>query len=736
MRARLHRINWPLWIGGFFALLTLLLAWQGPNLAPFNPMEEHSVMRVDGVLRSPPYPPLRVPGFWLGSDSFGRDLLSRILWGIRPTLMMVTAVATVRLILGLVIGLAAGWFSGRLGRLLENLIGWALALPVLLVALGGISAVGIQRGLLAFIVGLTLNGWAETARLVSEQTRLIKRQTYVEAAQALGASEIHILIVHVLRQIMPLVWMLLAFEISGVLLVSAELGFLGYYIGGGVWIEISDFVAVNVAGLPELGQMLSIALTKLTDPWGLIILGGIVFLLILSFNLLGEGLRLALSPERMRAPRRLFFLRGALGDWLESSAAPAIGGWFETNSLWLSGVVLLGLLLWGGLNWKSSQPAPKATAAAESPNIPGEHLWASERHDAQGTRWTPATGPQNPQILWQVNIPGGLAGGPAVTRKGNILLAGSDRSLQMLNPSGEALWQIQLEHVPIGAPALGSEGQIYLADKDGGLSALDTDGALRWYSPAQSKNPASAGPIVGPDGTIYYTAAHIVQAVSADGKPAWQTLVSRPYLELEPRLSAKGAYLFAKNVALAAQGGYPLDLKGLPLQEMEFSDPAFIVGADGLNYLRNGHGLLRWRMGDAGIEITLTTQWDPAGAVPYYPADAVITPNGWMLLFYSTLWGDTRLVWFDAEGKVLSNILRLPDRGSKLAAVDSASTVYLCNSGFTGKINCAGIAAGADKPAWQINVGVGEDIAGMAVVPGRLYVASREGWFYALGDQP
>jgi ABC-type dipeptide/oligopeptide/nickel transport system permease subunit len=259
IRRRLKRFNWPLAIGSLLVLLLLLLAVKGPDWAPRDPMQENYTLPVNGQIVRPPYPPFEVEGFPLGTDGFGRDILSRLMWAVRPTLILVTTVAVVRLALGIIYGLAVGWSTGLFGRALDSILSLALSIPVLIVALIGIAAVGIERGLIAFIVGLALTGWAETARLVGEQTRTIKNQSYVEAAQAMGASDLRILFNHILRQVAPLVWMLMAFEVSSTLLVVAELGFLGYYIGGGVWIEVTDFNAVNTTGLPELGQMLATA---------------------------------------------------------------------------------------------------------------------------------------------------------------------------------------------------------------------------------------------------------------------------------------------------------------------------------------------------------------------------------------------------------------------------------------------------------------------------------------------
>jgi len=117
---RLRRINWPLVIGSLLILIVAFLAVAGPSLAPRDPLEEHWVIQVDGQWIRRPFPAF-TPGYPLGSDGVGRDLLSWLLWGVRPTLVMVIVVASVRLALGMTIGLAAGWSMGRVGRTLDAL---------------------------------------------------------------------------------------------------------------------------------------------------------------------------------------------------------------------------------------------------------------------------------------------------------------------------------------------------------------------------------------------------------------------------------------------------------------------------------------------------------------------------------------------------------------------------------------------------------------------------------------
>jgi peptide/nickel transport system permease protein len=227
-----QRLNYQLIVGSLVVILVILVAFFGPRLAPHDPMQEHFIIQEGNNWLRPPFRAFQVPGFILGSDQFGRDMLSRILYAVRPTLTLVSIVAVVRLILGILIGLVGGWSTGRLGRVLDGLISAALTIPILLVALGAITVLGAEAGLLAFIVGLSINGWGETARIVLEQTRLIRGQLFIESARSLGASSFQIITRHILRQVMPMVWMLFAFEISSTMMVTAGLGFLGYYIGG------------------------------------------------------------------------------------------------------------------------------------------------------------------------------------------------------------------------------------------------------------------------------------------------------------------------------------------------------------------------------------------------------------------------------------------------------------------------------------------------------------------------
>ena len=314
-KARVRR-NHPLIAGGLLLALIIFLAVFGPLLAPRDPREQNLVIRVDDQWLTPPYRAF-TPGFALGSDSLGRDLFSWLLWAVRPTMGVIGVVATLRMLLGTTIGLIAGWSERAPGHLADAMIAAALAAPTLIVALIVITAVGFRLGVWAFVAGLAATGWADTAQMVRARVRLVKRQEAIEAARALGSSGAQILVLHVMPQVMPLIWSLLAFEVSSTLTTAAGLGFLGYYMGGAVFAEVDDFVYQRISEMPELGQMLATAWLVLDEPWAMVAAGSVVFLIVLTFTLLGEGLQLRLvyTPGGHRA----------LYKWLAGNVMP----WFS-----------------------------------------------------------------------------------------------------------------------------------------------------------------------------------------------------------------------------------------------------------------------------------------------------------------------------------------------------------------------------------------------------------------------
>jgi peptide/nickel transport system permease protein len=728
----IKRLNWYLIFGVMLVLFMISIAIFGPALAPQDPMKENYALTAYGIMHTPPYGVMEAPGYVLGTDRFGRDLLSRILWGVRPTLIMVITVAGIRLLIGVVLGMITGWQEGRKGRILDSVLSAALSIPVLIAAIAGIFIVGIDKGLWAFLIGLGLTGWAESARMVSEQTRAIKHQVFVEAARALGASDRRVLYVHVLRQIMSMVWMLLAFEISSTLLVSAELGFLGYYIGGGIWIEITDFAVVNAEGLPELGQMLASSLVKITDPSALIVVGSVVCAGVLGFNLLGEGLRLQLSQERLRGGRRFGILPVAFEEWLDVRVLHPISIWMEVNRRFVwSAIVLLILGAGGWMIFKTVyfRPIVPETTSFE---VQGGHLWSGERYDAFGTLWVPSSMETEPQFLWKVPIPGGPSGKPVVNKDGTVIVAGLEKVLIAIDPNGNILWQTPLNEVPVGTPALDAGGQIYLADNKGGVTALDPTGNLLWRTQASNGRNATSGPVLDDKGNIYLTIIDEVAALSPQGELMWRTKAADVYLEEAPRLSSDQSMVFLKNSAIKTGNGARVSVTIGNPQEYLFSDPSYFTGADGKDYYRLGHEIIGWRLNGENLETDEGITWQYNTYVLFTPYEQGVTPNKLYWMYYATSYADGRMVWLDGQSRVVGNY-RFTFSNSKLIAIGEKDEAYICSS--TGaRVVCINIPPGVDTPAWTVYI---EDapsaLLGGVFVPGRIYISLDKNGIYAIG---
>ena len=730
-----RRWNWPLILGSLIVSAFIILAILGPNIAPQDPMQENYALRIEGRIVRPPYPTFTLPGYPLGTDRFGRDLFSRILWGVRPTMTLVLTVAFVRLFLGYVLGLMTGWSRGFIGKFLEGLLSISLSIPVLIVALMGITAIGIRKGLVAFIFGLALTGWAETARFISTQTRIIKNQSYIEAARSLGASDFGLLANHIVRQVAPLLGMLFAFEISSTLFVVAELGFLGYFIGGGAWIEVSDFELVNAISLPELGQMLSNALVTLVKPAVLVVVGSVIFLAILGFNLLGEGLRLRLSKPEAAGHKWYSFIGGNLRSRLEKRYPRSWTDWVEANGLvvGIAGAVLL--VVGGWSTWWLSKPTQVSSLEQVQVVVPGGHYWATERQDAQGSRWTPFQGPVSSTVLWEYQVVGSerpLSSGPAVDADGTVYLPTMNRELIALSSSGVELWRAELPSEPVGAPALGASGEIYITDQEGNLTVISPEGEILWRYESESGREATSGPLVSSDGMVYYTRVDNIQAVSPGGEPAWRSIASDVYEEKPPLLSAGESYIFLSDSALSAANGLPLNLTGIPVDELLFTSPAFFVGADQQTYFRSGHTVYAWRLTETGLELDPARTWSYEGNVVLTPMDQGVTPEGFLWLFYSDQYSDTRIVWIDLDGKKMSEV-RLPDRQSKMIGVDKNLTSYLCSNNFTYGVNCVAYEIGESDPLWVLNLGDEINVVGGALAPGRMYISMDSGRLVAIG---
>jgi glutathione transport system permease protein len=258
-------------IGLALTCFFVLMAIVGPLVSPYNPAQPDYLSVNAGISSA----------HWLGTDNFGRDILSRVLVGARYSLGIGVAAALLSALIGSIWGLLSGYLGGWVGTLSMRVVDIMLAFPGLLLAIGIIAIAG--PGLDNVILAVTIFGIPIFARLVRGSTLAMKERTFVEASEALAAGPLRIMFRHVLPNILAPILVYITLRIGTVILIAAALSFLGLGIQ---------------PPTPEWGAMLNEAQLYLTiDPLMAMAPGVAISLAVLGFNLLGDGLRDVLDPR-------------------------------------------------------------------------------------------------------------------------------------------------------------------------------------------------------------------------------------------------------------------------------------------------------------------------------------------------------------------------------------------------------------------------------------------------------
>ena len=264
--------SWELRTGLGVVLFAVLVAVAGPWLAPWDPLLQDIAHRL-----APPS-----PQHILGTDGLGRDILSRLIYGVRPTLGLVALVIVLTAPLGLAVGIVAGYVGGTTERLLMGVTDVVMAFPTLVLALACASVLG--PGLLNSAVALALTGWPAYARLARTETLLVRRTDYLAAAEMQGIVGVRLLWGHVLPTCVPNFQIRLALDVSAIILAAAGLGCLGLGVR---------------PPTPDWGSMIAEGSKVIFDQWWVAASpGAAILVLSLAFNLLADGLRDAGDPHR------------------------------------------------------------------------------------------------------------------------------------------------------------------------------------------------------------------------------------------------------------------------------------------------------------------------------------------------------------------------------------------------------------------------------------------------------
>lgn len=257
-------------------LLVLALALFAPWIAPYDPVAQNILSRFRG------------PGaaHWLGADQFGRDILSRILHGMRASLLVSAGAVVVALIIGGAIGLAAAFYRGWTDRIAMRLMDVLFAFPVMLLAIGVIAMLG--PGAMPTAIAIAVVYTPIFARLIRGPALVIAESDYVMGARAVGASDARIILSHILPNLASVILVQTSLLLSAAILVEASLSFLG--LG-------------TQPPVPSLGMMLSEGRNVLLiSPWAAVFSGLAILLIAFALNLFGDVLRDRLDP-RLRGGR-------------------------------------------------------------------------------------------------------------------------------------------------------------------------------------------------------------------------------------------------------------------------------------------------------------------------------------------------------------------------------------------------------------------------------------------------
>ena len=284
--------NLPLIIGGLILLGIVFVVFFGPRIAPDNPYTTRGLTITNGEFLVPPFEPGET--YPLGTDVLGRDIASLILAGAQQTLILAVLAVIARLLVGFVLGAIAGWSrGGAADRLIVGAAEVLSAFPALILAMIVVLALGIRQGMQVFIVALCLVGWGEIMLYVRGEVMSIRPKPFIESAVATGVRTTRMMVAHILPILLAALISIAALEMGAVLMLLGELGFVGIFIGGGAFAELSvGSTLYHYSDVPEWGSLLSsVRLYAQSYPWVAIFPASAFFIAIVGFNFFGEGLR-------------------------------------------------------------------------------------------------------------------------------------------------------------------------------------------------------------------------------------------------------------------------------------------------------------------------------------------------------------------------------------------------------------------------------------------------------------
>jgi peptide/nickel transport system permease protein len=281
LRLPIGRFNEPrILLGGGFLCFLVVVALAAPFIAPRDPLEQDLM----ASLLPPVGLPGAEPGYLLGTDDLGRDVLSRLIYGSRTALFVAVVAASLACVIGSTLGLLAGWYRGFVDVAISRLVEIWMAFPPVLLSILLVAVLG--SGLHSVIAAIVIIDWTRFCRVVRAETMSQAAKDYVIAAQTVGFSRSVILAREILPNVNPIIITLLSLEMGIAVIVEAILSFVGLSVSSDV---------------PTWGGMIAQGRQILHEGWWVFAAPlAALFATVLAFNILGDGLQRSLDPMRQR----------------------------------------------------------------------------------------------------------------------------------------------------------------------------------------------------------------------------------------------------------------------------------------------------------------------------------------------------------------------------------------------------------------------------------------------------
>lgn len=261
-------------VGLCIVALLIIVALLAPLIAPYNPSAQHY-----NAVKQPPS--LEHP---FGTDAYGRDVFSRVVYGSRYTVFLGVVIVGIQMLIGVSLGLIAGYYGGYVESIIMRLVDISLSIPAIVLALAIAGTLG--GGLLPLVIAVSLVGWRGFARLVRGDVMSIMEEEYIDAAHAAGVSDFRIILRYLLPNAASNIIVYATLTIPTVILWSAALSFLGMGVQ---------------PPKPEWGALISAGRGDIDSAWWIATFPGLAIMFtVIGFNAFGDGLRDALDPKQAR----------------------------------------------------------------------------------------------------------------------------------------------------------------------------------------------------------------------------------------------------------------------------------------------------------------------------------------------------------------------------------------------------------------------------------------------------